>query len=159
MLNVNIIFISHASKPKPPPFQFGLGILSNILRVKGWPLMNKEPSQPTGFYYLFQAFQHKIKNKKTISSKGEKLQNRKSLFVDFSTQSKTKTSKTDIIEHTGVATKQTAKLNLYVHNEHTQFLGFPNLENPQKNSEWTYPKEAVLQLNNPAITNSTPQQK
>ena len=43
-----------------------------------------------------------------------------------------------------------------MHNERTQFLGFPNLENPQKNSEWTYPKEAALQLNNPAVTNSTP---
>ena len=130
MLNVNSIFISHASKPKPPFFQFVSGILLNILRVKGWPLMHKELSQPTGFHYLFQAFHHK--KKKTYLVRGKKLQNRKSLFVDFSTQFKTKTSKTDIIEHTSIATKQTTKLNLCVHNEHTQFLGFPNLENPQK---------------------------
>ena len=29
--------------------------------------------------------------------------------------------------------------------------------NIARKSEWTYPKEAMLQLNNPAVTNSTPQ--
>ena len=138
MLNVNTIFISHALKPKPPFFQFGSGILLNILRVKGWPLFSsciKNYHSPLVSIIYFKHSTIKKKKKKTYLVKGKKLQNRESLFVDFSTQSKTKTSKIDIIEHTSVATKQTAKLILYVHNEHTQFLGFPNLENPQKNSE------------------------
>ena len=29
--------------------------------------------------------------------------------------------------------------------------------NIARKSEWAYPKEAMLQLNNPAVTNSTPQ--
>ena len=134
MLNVNTIFTSHASKPKPP-FFFSFWLRHFVKHFEGEGLASLLLSCIKNYHSLLVSiiyFKHSTIKKKTYLVRGKKLQNRKSLFVDFSTQSKTKTSKTDIIEHTSIATKQTTKLNLCVHNEHTQFLGFPNLENPQK---------------------------
>ena len=75
MLNVNTIFISHALKPKPPFFQFGSGILLNILRVKGWPLFSsciKNYHSPLVSIIYFKHSTIK-KKKKNISCKGKKI--------------------------------------------------------------------------------------